>query len=366
MRNIRATQRPLKSLALLTLALAVSPAMAESINVYVDGSKVNFQNTEPIMVRDRVMVPLRGVFEQMGASVDWSERDQSVTCMKGDQTIRISIGDPRAWVNDKTVNLDQSAMLYRGTTMVPLRFVSESLGADVKWNEALQSVNITTADNGLVSSNDDRNWNRDRNRNWNRNDQNRNDDKSNRWRQVALDSGTVIPVKLDDKLSSERSREGDKFTATIDTSGKNDYSGLPEGTKVIGHVSTIKPMEGKEPGVLGLDYDTLVTPDGYRTPIQGSSIDLDNKSVDNKDGVLVAKSSSDKDHKSVWIGAGAGAVLAAITKGNILTDTVIGAALGYLYERIGPDSKRPNNVTLDKGTRIGVRLESDIVARIGR
>lgn len=314
------------------------------------------------MIGDRVVVPLRGVFERLGATVDWQPSNQSITARNGNKEIWLQIGNREARINGTPVTLDQSALLYAGTTMVPLRFVSESLGADVRWQDALQTVYIQT--NGAASLSEDLNA-RDRNRNRDR-DRDRNRNQGNAWKQVMLQSGTVIPLVLDTPLSSRTAREGDKFVARIDTNGTAEYQGLPKGTLVQGHVSYAREMKGREPGALALDYDSLVTPGGTRIPIQGSLISLDSKDVETEDGRMVAKNKrSDNNHQNVWIGAGAGAILAVVTKGNIITNSVIGAALGYLYDQINKDSK-PADVTLKSGTTFGLRLEDDFTARIER
>jgi hypothetical protein len=332
----------MRLLTLATLALAAGVAQARDITVSVDGKPVTFSGVGPQMMGGRVVVPLRGVFESLGATVDWRESDQSIYATKAPRTIWLRIGDHEAKVDGMPVHLDQPAVIYQGTTMVPLRFVSESLGADVHWNEAMQAVRITTAIEASTAP-----------------------PVGGNYKELVLDSGTVLPMKLNTALSSNKSQEGDKFTATLDTKGEAFYAGLPKGTTVIGHVSTARPKDGKDPGVLDLAYDSVVLPDGSKYPVHGSLIGLDAKSVETKDGHLVAKNRSD-DHKSVWIGAGAGAVLAVLTKGNILTNTVVGAALGYLYERLELGGSNVRDVNLKEGTTFGVRLDQDFVARIDR
>jgi len=340
---------PTKKLATIVfLALTVSAVQAADIKVYVDGDAVRFDNQGPQMMNNRVFVPLRGVFERLGATVEWNENDQTIVCVKQSKRIWLKIGDRDAKVDETSVRLDQPALLYRGTTMVPLRFVSESLGADVRWHDSMQAVHITST--GTNSG-----WN-------NGNGQNNNGN----FREVSMYTGTVIPVILDTDLSSNNSQVGDRFTATVGTTNQSVYGGLPQGTRITGHVSTAKAKTSKEPGVLAVEFDAILTPSGAKIPIVGSLIGLDNKSVENKDDLIVAKnSSSNNGNKSVWIGAGAGAVIALITKGNLLTDAAIGAALGYLYDQLKLGGSKSNDVTLNKGTAFGIKLDRDFTARIG-
>lgn len=342
-----------KLLALGALAMMGALASAQRVHVVVDEQPVSFTGQGARMIGDRVVVPLRGVFEKLGATVNWNSSDQTILATSGSKEVWLQIGNREAKINGSPVMLDQSAVLYGGTTMVPLRFVSESLGADVRWHDAMQTVYISTG--AAASLGEDLNRERDRDR-----------DRDSGWKQIMLQSGTVIPLVLDTPLSSRTAREGDKFVARIDTKNENDYEGLPRGTVVHGHVTYARAMSGRDPGALAVAYDSIVTPSGTKVPIEGSLISLDSKNVENKDGRLVAKNtSSNKNNQNVWIGAGAGAVLAVITKGNILTNSVIGAALGYLYDQISKDSK-PADVTLNAGTTFGVRLDDTLTARIER
>ena len=135
-----------KSLAMLAGLLVIGGAYAQDrINVIVNGQQVQFSGTRPSEVRGRVLVPLRGVLEQMGAYVGWDQTTQTVSASKGDLDLSLPIGSRTARVNGKDVSLDVPAQVVDGTTMVPLRFISEALGANVQWVEATQTVEVTTA-----------------------------------------------------------------------------------------------------------------------------------------------------------------------------------------------------------------------------
>jgi len=103
-------------------------ASAQGIQVQVDGNAVNFPYAQPRYIDGRVLVPLRGVFEQLGANVNWDPGTRMVTAIRGSQEVDLRIGDRNASVNGSTVSLDIPAMIVNGTTMVPIRFVSEALG----------------------------------------------------------------------------------------------------------------------------------------------------------------------------------------------------------------------------------------------
>lgn len=181
-------------------------------------------------------------------------------------------------------------------------------------------------------------------------------------RTTSLEAGSVLPVKLDDALSSNNSRKGDTFTATIRNDTDTEYYRLPTGTRVEGVVRDARPKQDKDPGVLDLEFRRLRFPDGKSYAIEGSLIGLDNKSVEKRsDGRLVAKPGHKTDRLTyVGYGAGAGLIVGLLTKHG-LEDTVIGGGLGYLFGSLQKGgSNSPNNVTLKQGTELGVRVDRQV------
>jgi Copper amine oxidase N-terminal domain len=140
----------LRRVAALLVGLAVgfvlivpSAALGQQapIRVYVDGQQVPF-DVPPSMIQGRVLVPLRGIFERLGATVDFDPQSQHIMAVRGPQTVELTIGSRQAHVNSNPILLDVPAFAIAGRTMVPLRFVSESLGANVQWVEASQTILI--------------------------------------------------------------------------------------------------------------------------------------------------------------------------------------------------------------------------------
>lgn len=322
--------------ALATMAVAGTASAAE-IRATVDGNYVDFPNAQPTMVNDRVLVPVRGVFEHMGATVDWDESTRKVTARHGSDVIVMTLDQWSAMINDRQVQLEAPARMMEGSTMVPLRFLGESMGAAVNWNSASRTVEIMTKE-------------------WTRTG-------SNHSMNMRARSGTVMPLTTNMKLSSDRSRVGDRFTATLDTGQETNYQGLPSGTVFEGHVDAVKAKSGDTPGVLGLTFDRVRLPDGQSHKVSGSLIGLDDKSVVNEDGRLVAKpGAKTTDLKYVGYGAGAGALVAIVTKGNVLTTSVIGAAIGYLFGETQKDNSA-HDVTLDSGSKVGFMLDRELAFR---
>lgn len=132
--------------AALTLGFAVPAVHAQNGNaptVTVNSESVDFAGQQPISQGGRVLVPLRGVLEKLGAYVQYDAAARTVTALKGDLNIRLPIGGREATVNQRPVSLDVPAQVVNGSTLVPLRFVAESLGANVDYNVAANAVAIT-------------------------------------------------------------------------------------------------------------------------------------------------------------------------------------------------------------------------------
>ena len=121
--------------ALLGAVTAPVTAAATPIAVCVNGQYLNF-SVAPREENGRVLVPMRAVFEALGATVDWQESTQKITAYKGDTTIVLFIGKSLATVNGAGQNLDVPAKLVNSTTLVPLRFVGQALGYAVEWEDA--------------------------------------------------------------------------------------------------------------------------------------------------------------------------------------------------------------------------------------
>lgn len=126
------------------VAMIATSAYSQNIGVSVNGESVQFSGVGPQRVDGRVMVPLRGVMEKLGAYVSYHASTKTVNATRGDVDLQLVLGQRRAILNGKEVMLDVPAMEYRGSTLVPLRFMGEALGADVRWNPATMIVQIFT------------------------------------------------------------------------------------------------------------------------------------------------------------------------------------------------------------------------------
>ncbi|HEV8339373.1 MAG TPA: copper amine oxidase N-terminal domain-containing protein [bacterium] len=126
-----------------TMALLPSPRTAAQspISVVLDGEPI-LLDVPPIQIEGRILVPLRGIFERLGAKVNFDADTQTVTATREKVTIILHLGSREARVGDRIATLDVPPLALRGRTYVPLRFVSEALGSRVDWDEQTRTVLI--------------------------------------------------------------------------------------------------------------------------------------------------------------------------------------------------------------------------------
>ncbi|MEB3103301.1 copper amine oxidase N-terminal domain-containing protein [Ferviditalea candida] len=130
------------------LATGISSAQAKTpafVSVVMDGEKIWFPDAQAFVDENsRTLVPVRFVAEKMNAKVGWEAETMTVPIERGDQRILLTIGESTAMVNGKEETFDTKAIISGGRTFVPLRFVSEVLGATVKWDDAASTALIST------------------------------------------------------------------------------------------------------------------------------------------------------------------------------------------------------------------------------
>lgn len=136
------------SIVLLSLAMAFNTCSLVGyadggISVILNGETLVF-DVQPQLIDNRTMVPLRKIFEAMGAVVDWNNDTQTVTATKGNERVIATINSKNVYINGETKTLDVPPMVIDDRTLVPVRFVAEAFGANVDWNEATQTVVIGT------------------------------------------------------------------------------------------------------------------------------------------------------------------------------------------------------------------------------
>ncbi|WP_150273243.1 copper amine oxidase N-terminal domain-containing protein [Paenibacillus tepidiphilus] len=148
------------AISLLAAALLMLPATSVPSAAAAVANSALINNGQ--IDNGRVLVPLRAVSEHLGASLQWFQSDKVVKIKNGDTTIwlaanfkRVIIEKPPAPDNPNIpqreyVDLEAATQVIKGATYVPLRFVSQSLGANVTWNQQSRQATVTLGDKGLV------------------------------------------------------------------------------------------------------------------------------------------------------------------------------------------------------------------------
>lgn len=116
-----------------------------AVKVTVDGEMIDFKGVPPQMQGSRIMVPVRGVFEHMGAQLTWDPSTRSVRAVRSDSRVLVTVGKTDATIDGKAVAVETPPIVAEGRVMVPLRFLAQALGAKVEWLGADRTVAITTS-----------------------------------------------------------------------------------------------------------------------------------------------------------------------------------------------------------------------------
>ena len=129
----------------LLFICTLSVNAADEIKVMVDERTVEFDQP-PVLMNDRTLVPVRAIFEKLGAKVDWNSETRTVTATKDDITISLQIDNEEMNVNSdgqsKKITLDQPPVIINNRTLVPVRAISEAFGAGVEWWPNTKTVAI--------------------------------------------------------------------------------------------------------------------------------------------------------------------------------------------------------------------------------
>ncbi|CAM3292704.1 MULTISPECIES: family 10 glycosylhydrolase [Saccharibacillus] len=118
---------------------------ASVISIVLDGQRIQ-GDVDPYIVSNTTLVPMRLVSENLGAQIQWSQSDKVVTINQGGTLLSIPLGAKTAFVNGNSVELEAPVTSLGGRIVVPLRFVGQGLGLNVNWNQATQTITLTTPD----------------------------------------------------------------------------------------------------------------------------------------------------------------------------------------------------------------------------
>ncbi|AIQ48119.1 N-acetylmuramoyl-L-alanine amidase [Paenibacillus sp. FSL R7-0273] len=138
---------------LLMLFVLVLPehgqAAAANNKIFLDGKELTAGQSAPVEnVGGSVMVPLRMISENLGYKVDWDQPSKTVTIAQQLTTVKLVVDQTAASVDDKTVILTNAPINRNGTTLVPIRFISEQFGLTVSWDNTQKIVTLITPETG--------------------------------------------------------------------------------------------------------------------------------------------------------------------------------------------------------------------------
>jgi len=117
---------------------------ADDIRVMLDGEELTF-DVAPQIVDERTMVPMRAIFEALGATVEWDDETRTVTATRGETVVVMQVGNYSMYVDGNEIVLDVAPFIEDDRTLVMARAVAEGLDADVQWDGEARVVTITSA-----------------------------------------------------------------------------------------------------------------------------------------------------------------------------------------------------------------------------
>jgi len=127
---------------ILALSIIVIPTYAATeIKVCVNGEYVSF-DVPPQIINDRTMVPIRAIIEKFGGSARWIEQEKKAVLELGDDKLALVVNSKTAFLNNKSMSLDVEPQIRDGRILIPARYVAESFGFDVAWDNNKKIVYI--------------------------------------------------------------------------------------------------------------------------------------------------------------------------------------------------------------------------------
>ena len=146
-KNLKKALCVLMSTGMLFSGVTVAYGEESNISLQINGSEISAE-VPPTIIDGRTMVPVRAIFEAVGANIDFDAETKTITARKGDTTVNMTVGANAVTVNNKEVQLDAPAVIVNGRTLAPARFVAETFGYTVQWDAENKIVKI----NGKESS----------------------------------------------------------------------------------------------------------------------------------------------------------------------------------------------------------------------
>lgn len=145
----------------LISGLLIAVSLLGAIPVFAMGLNINNELVQvsqtPVIQNGTTLVPLRVISEKIGASVDWKTETQQVTVVKGEDKIELTINSKKAKVNGQILDMPQAPQTINGVTMLPIRFIADNLKCEVQYDKVTQTVYVTS-DGIIAQIPDTTNW----------------------------------------------------------------------------------------------------------------------------------------------------------------------------------------------------------------
>ena len=130
---------PASSAKRIAFHLGSSQMLVDDVSQAIDPGK----ETQPVVASSgRTLIPIRSMVESLGGTVQWVAADNKVVIQLNGKTVELTIGKTAALVNGKTAASDEAPQIINGRTMLPVRFVSENLGLNVKWDAETKTITV--------------------------------------------------------------------------------------------------------------------------------------------------------------------------------------------------------------------------------
>lgn len=132
-------------IAVVVMTMSTAVFADNSPSVYLNGEKMSFtDNVNPYIDSEsgRTLIPMRDIYQAIGAVVQWDEDTRTAIAVKGDTYVTVQIGSTKAFVNSEEHTLDVAGVITNDRTFLPLRFVVEAMGAQVEWDNENYAVMI--------------------------------------------------------------------------------------------------------------------------------------------------------------------------------------------------------------------------------
>ncbi len=143
MRNLMLVSAIIFTLLVSSVSVSAQYVPGNDVTIIVDGKVVTLEE-KPIIINSRTLVPLRGLFEYLGAKVDWNKETKQAIVQNSDVELLLTKDNKYSLVNGKIEMFDTASQIFNDRLYVPARFIATALGADVKWDGKTRTVYITT------------------------------------------------------------------------------------------------------------------------------------------------------------------------------------------------------------------------------